>query len=80
MYGNQHPNGVPSVVSPRGMLPFGDDPAGNLYLVKISPGDSYGSIFFWDHENEADLEEQPNFDNIHFISQTFDNFLNELHY
>ena len=63
---------------PYGMFPFGDDPAGNLYLISLLPDDSYGGIFFWDHENEADQEKQPYFDNIHFICKSFQEFMKKL--
>jgi len=63
---------------PAGMLPFGDDPAGNLYLIRLDPGEFYGKIYFWDHENEADTEEQPFYENIYFIANSFYEFLKKL--
>lgn len=63
---------------PKNMLPFGDDPAGNLFLMRLDDGESYGNIYFWDHENEADVEEEPSYANVHFIAHTFDEFLSKL--
>jgi hypothetical protein len=36
---------------PDGMLPFADDPGGNLYLLHED-----GSVWFWDHEQEGHPE------------------------
>jgi len=64
---------------PHGMLPIGDDPAGNLYLMDLSPGERYGRIYFWDHEIEADDEGQSHQKNITLISNSFIEFLVDLY-
>jgi hypothetical protein len=63
---------------PLDMLPIGSDPAGNLFLMGVSTGECYGKIYFWDHEQEADLEPQPYFENIHYVSPSFADFLASL--
>ena len=63
---------------PNYMLPIADDPAGNLYLCRLQPGDAYGNIYFWDHEEEADGKSQPYFDNITLVADSFTNFLSKL--
>jgi hypothetical protein len=63
---------------PKDMLPIGDDPAGNLFLLGLNSGNSYGKVYFWDHEQEADNKEQPYYKNIYFVSNTFADFINDL--
>lgn len=63
---------------PQGMLPIGDDPGGNLFLIGLSQGERYGKIYFWDHEQEADLEPQPYFKNIYYVAPCFEDFLRSL--
>ena len=52
---------------PQGMLPFADDPGGNLYLL-----DEVGSVWFWDHE----LEGRP--EAVVRVSDSLDDFLQAL--
>lgn len=63
---------------PTTMLPIGDDPAGNLFLIGIADDQNYGKVFFWDHEQEADMENQPYAKNISIVAQSFSEFLNKL--
>jgi cell wall assembly regulator SMI1 len=63
---------------PVAMLPVGDDPAGNLFLLELSQGETYGRVYFWDHEQEAETESQPYFDNISFVAESFASFLDRL--
>lgn len=63
---------------PDRMLPIADDPAGNLYLCQLQPGDTCGKIYFWNHEEEADGEPQPYFDNIIHVADSFSDFLSLL--
>ncbi len=63
----------------KGFLPIGDDPGGNFYLLGTTK-EYFGQIYFWDHENEAQLHnEQPYFDNMSFIASSFTEFLNKLY-
>ena len=63
---------------PVGFIPFGYDPGGNLYLLGID-GMHLGKVYFWDHENEAGLfDEEPSFENMSFIANSFAEFLSKL--
>ena len=39
-------------VIPSGMVPIADDSGGNLYLLGCLPGVGYGTVHWWDHEQE----------------------------
>jgi hypothetical protein len=60
---------------PSGMLPIADDPAGNIFITELIAGKDFGKIYFLDHEQEADVERQPYFKNIHWITNNFNDFL-----
>lgn len=62
---------------PSTMIPIADDSGGNSICLGIS-GDDFGRIFFWDHESEADEEEQPYYKNITIIANSFRIFLDNL--
>ena len=59
---------------PEEMLPIGSDTGGNLFLLSLK-GKDRGAIFFWDHEMEADEDEQPYYENIKVLSRNFNDFL-----
>jgi hypothetical protein len=64
---------------PAGFLPIGDDPGGNFYLIGVA-GEHSGKVYFWDHENEAQLHDtEPDLENMSFIANSFTEFLNKLH-
>jgi hypothetical protein len=60
------------------MLPIGDDPGGNLFLINAGSSGEHGKIYFWDHNEEADLEKQPYYKNIYFIAHSFADFIDRL--
>jgi len=62
---------------PEGFIAIGDDPAGNAILLGIS-GPHYDQIYFWDHENEPDLEE-PDMSNMYFLADNIWEFLDNLY-
>ena len=62
---------------PRCFIPIGDDPGGNIILLGIS-GPHYDQIYFWDHENEPDLEE-PDMSNMYFLADNIWEFLDNLY-
>lgn len=41
-------------------------------------GDNKGSIFYWDRENEADENEAPWYDNVYWVANSFNEFINTL--
>lgn len=63
---------------PEEMLPIGTDPGGNLILLAVT-GPQRGKVFFWDHEQEADDEDQPYYDNIKLLADSFAAFQASLH-
>src|SRR5690625_4021536 len=62
---------------PAGFIPVGNDGAGNAILLSIS-GRHYDQIYFWDHENEPDLEE-PDMSNMYFLADNIWGFLDNLY-
>lgn len=62
---------------PEGFIAIGDDPAGNAILLGAS-GPHYDQIYFWDHENEPDLDE-PDMSNMYFLADNIWMFLDHLY-
>jgi len=62
---------------PEGFISIADDPVGNAILLGIS-GPHYDQIYFWDHENEPDLDE-PDMSNMYFLADNIWNFLGNLY-
>lgn len=72
---------VKSDIFPKGFIPIGSDPGGNLILMSLNT-DIYGKIFFWDHEDAPDdqLETIEAYTNIYFLANSFEEFVNSLKY
>ncbi|MGQ2910780.1 SMI1/KNR4 family protein [Aeromicrobium sp.] len=62
---------------PEGFLPVAVDASSNLILLDTGY-EQPGSVWFWDHEGEADEDEPPRTDNIVKIADTFTEFLDRL--
>ena len=62
---------------PADLVAIGHDPGGNWICIAVS-GPHRGSVYFWDHENEAPNEEAPWYRNVHLIADSFDEFLDSL--
>lgn len=62
---------------PEMFLPIATDSGGNLVCMELTEG-KVGTIYFWDHEFEAD-EEEPDMSNMHFIAPSFSAFLDSLY-
>ena len=73
---------------PSNFLPIGNDGFGNLLLMNLN-NENYESIYFWDHENEWDVEEYEKetglkftedikFQNLYLLGTSFSDFLNLL--
>src|SRR5690625_3356963 len=62
---------------PEGFIPIGNDGGGNAILLGISEP-HYDRIYFWDHENEPDLEE-PDLSNMYFLADNIWMFLDKLY-
>lgn len=59
-------------------IPIATDPGGNQFLLSYRP-DSYGEIWFWDHENECETSAKDYFDNIIKSANSFSDFVNNLY-
>jgi cell wall assembly regulator SMI1 len=64
---------------PSNIIPIASDPFGNRICISIS-GEDCGHVYFWDHEREADPDEDevPDYSNLHLIATSFDQFLASL--
>jgi len=62
---------------PRSLIPIADDPGGNAVCLGIH-GNERGKIYFWDHEMEADEDEEPTFENVYLVAESFMVFLQSL--
>ena len=62
---------------PEVFIYIADDPVGNGILLGIS-GPYYDQIYFWDHENEPDLDE-PDMRNMYFLADNIWEFLDSLY-
>jgi len=59
---------------PHWLLPVADDEYGNLFAISTRDSD-FGSVWFWDHEEEADEGEPPSEENIEQRSTSWTDFL-----
>lgn len=62
---------------PEWLLPVASDEYGNLFALSLRDGDR-GSVWFWDHEEEADEGEPPTEDNIELRAPDWPTFLASL--
>lgn len=62
---------------PTNTLPIARDPGGNLFLMSIR-GDDYGSVYFWDHEEEVYEDEEPDYSNMTLVAKSFTELVNNL--
>lgn len=64
---------------PPNIVPIGSDPGGNQICISIA-GRDLGHVYFWDHEREADPDEgeEPGYDNLYFVADSFSAFLASL--
>ena len=62
---------------PDNFLIIGNDPGGNQICLSIA-GNDYGKVYFWDHENEVAEGEEPGYQNVYLIANSFDEFLDTL--
>ena len=59
---------------PIDLIPIANDPGGNLICLSLESGE----IYFWDHDCEVEEGEVPDYQNLHFIADSFGVFLNNL--
>lgn len=63
---------------PHEMLAIADGFCGNIICLCIK-GDNYGKVYYWDHEYEADEDEEPWYENVYLIANSFADFINSLY-
>jgi hypothetical protein len=63
---------------PEGFFPVADDPFGNLFLMDVRKLPGNGTIYFWNHDLEGEEDEQPYFDNMAVLCESFSKFLDIL--
>lgn len=59
---------------PVNLTPIARDPGGNQICMSLG-GDDAGSIYFWDHETEADDGEPVTYKNCYLIAKSFEEFI-----
>lgn len=62
---------------PGHILPIGDAEGGNLVCISLS-GQDRGAVYFWDHEEEAEEEESPSYQNLFKLADNFSDFWKNL--
>ncbi len=63
---------------PNSFFPIAYDSCGNLICIPVK-GPDRGKVYFWDHEMEAADDEEPSYDNLTLIADSFEDFFNSLH-
>jgi hypothetical protein len=63
---------------PHELIPIAHDEFGNYICLAIG-GKQAGAVYFWDHENESPVENQPWWKNVHLITPSLQSFLDSLH-
>ena len=62
---------------PKGFIVVASDVGGNNILLGLE-GKDRGKIYFWDHEEEVDEDEEADFRNMTLISNSFNQFVDSL--
>ena len=62
---------------PKNMIAIGEDAFGNLILLAVTMQDR-GKVYFWDHELACEDDEEPGYENLTLIADSFDKFLSML--
>ncbi len=64
---------------PKGLIPIGRGAGGDLICLSVDTK-TYGKVYFWDRENEAPEGEEPWWDNVFLIANSFTDFINSLYF
>ena len=59
---------------PEELLPIGDDGVGNIICIGIH-GAHYGKVFMWWKSGQVDEGDEPNFENVELIEDSFEKFV-----
>ena len=62
---------------PAHMLPIADAECGNVICLSLGTSDS-GSVYYWDHELEADEGEVPTYSNLFKVADSFSAFFDSI--
>jgi SMI1 / KNR4 family (SUKH-1) len=69
----------------KGRMPFNFLPIATSYGDAIClsiRGEDYGSVYFWDHVDEEDVDEEegeePGYSNVYLLAKSFDDFISTL--
>jgi hypothetical protein len=62
---------------PSRLLSIAYDDFGNRFCLSLGPPDC-GHVLFWDHEEEADDDEDPTESNLYHVADTFAEFWNRM--
>lgn len=60
---------------PSHIVPIANANGGDV-LALSTTGNDVGSVYLWDHEEEAEDGEPPTYDNLYFVAKSFTDFLN----
>jgi SMI1 / KNR4 family (SUKH-1) len=63
---------------PYEMIPIANGFCGNAICLCIR-GANYGKVYYWDHENENPEDDNPWYENVYLIANSFTDFINSLH-
>jgi hypothetical protein len=64
---------------PKNLLPIGAEGTGGVVCISLY-GDDTGKVYFWDAGHEEDINEgdEPDYYNVWWIADNFNDFLNSL--
>lgn len=62
---------------PVSTFPIATDAFGNLFIMSVHP-ESYGHVYFGDHEGEPEYQDDRYVDNCSFVAYSFSEFINNL--
>jgi hypothetical protein len=60
---------------PANTIPIATDEGGNFIVLSFI-GEDTGKVYFWDHNEETEVDSQPTYENMYFIANSFTDFLN----
>jgi hypothetical protein len=63
---------------PKDLIPIARGSGGDLVCL-CTQGDNYGKVYFWDHNWEAEDGQEPTYDNVYLVANSFTDFINSLY-
>lgn len=83
-FGEQYKNNVIRYYSlfkdrlPNDFIRIASASCGNDICICVR-GENYGKVYLWDHENEAPEGQEPWYDNVYLIANSFTEFMDKLY-